>query len=303
MTTHNHPIYIFGEVLFDHFPDGSRVLGGAPFNVAWHLQALGQAPCFISRIGGDPEGNEISGFMTAWGMNRRTLQTDPAHPTGSVRITIEHGEPRFDVVDQCAYDFIGQEPLALPTTEGVLYHGSLAARNPVSRATLNRLKAAHRGKIFVDVNLRPPWWQPEFLLTLLNGAHWIKLNEAELDMLCPGHRDLETAMRDFFARFDPEILIVTRGGQGAVACDRLHRLTSVRPAGGITVVDTVGAGDAFAAVLLLGLVEQWPLRTALERAQAFAGALVGRRGATVEDPTFYRPFIEQWNLSKNVSDY
>jgi len=30
----NHPIHVFGEVLFDHFPDGSRILGGAPFNVA-----------------------------------------------------------------------------------------------------------------------------------------------------------------------------------------------------------------------------------------------------------------------------
>ena len=32
---------IFGEVLFDTFPDGTAVLGGAPFNVAWHLQGFG----------------------------------------------------------------------------------------------------------------------------------------------------------------------------------------------------------------------------------------------------------------------
>ena len=42
---------IFGEVLFDRFPDGSVVLGGAPFNVAWHLQAFGRAPLFISTGG------------------------------------------------------------------------------------------------------------------------------------------------------------------------------------------------------------------------------------------------------------
>lgn len=53
-------MHIFGEVLFDHFPDGSRVLGGAPFNVAWHTQAFGLAPCFISRIGNDPAGYEIT---------------------------------------------------------------------------------------------------------------------------------------------------------------------------------------------------------------------------------------------------
>ena len=50
---------IFGEVLYDHFPDGSRVLGGAPFNVAWHLQAFGLAPRFISRVGDDAEGRKL----------------------------------------------------------------------------------------------------------------------------------------------------------------------------------------------------------------------------------------------------
>lgn len=302
MTIPDHPISIFGEVLFDHFPDGSRVPGGAPFNVAWHLQALGQSPRFISRIGNDPEGSEIAALMDAWGMSREALQTDPAHPTGSVKVTIEHGEPHFDIVDRCAYDFIGQEPLALSATQGVLYHGSLAIRNPVSRAALNQLKAGHRGKIFVDVNLRPPWWQPESLLPLLNGAHWIKLNETELITLCPGYPDLETAVKAFTGRFDPEMLIVTRGEQGALACDRQQRLTSVQPRENIAVVDTVGAGDAFAAVLVLGLIAQWPLPTTLERAQAFAGAIVGRRGATVGDRAFYRSFFERWNLSRNSSD-
>ena len=44
---------VFGEVLFDCFADGTRVLGGAPFNVAWHLQAFGEAPLFVSRVGDD----------------------------------------------------------------------------------------------------------------------------------------------------------------------------------------------------------------------------------------------------------
>ena len=55
-----HPC-IFGEVLYDHFPDGQRVLGGAPFNVAWHLQAFGQAPRFVSRVGHDAEGRQPGG--------------------------------------------------------------------------------------------------------------------------------------------------------------------------------------------------------------------------------------------------
>jgi len=285
-------IHIFGEVLFDHFPDGSRVLGGAPFNVAWHLQAFGQAPRLISRIGDDPEGREIVQLMRDWGMCPDALQTDTIHPTGSVQISIADGEPHYDIVPDCAYDFIDQHPLAEQPSTGILYHGSLALRNPISCAALQTAKANHRGKIFIDVNLRPPWWQPSTLQPLLHDADWIKLNEDELLTLCPGPTDLETAMQAFFEQFALETLFVTRGAQGALAYDRQHRFVSVKPPATTTVIDTVGAGDAFAAILLLGLTQQWPLPTTLERAQALASALVGRRGATVADEDFYRAFAE-----------
>jgi fructokinase len=105
---------------------------------------------------------------------------------------------------------------------------------------------------------------------------------------------LETAMQSFCAQFDPETLVVTRGEKGAVACDRRQHFVSVKPPASTAVVDTVGAGDAFSALLLLGSSKQWPLEVTLERAQAFACALVGRRGATVADREFYRAFSEQW---------
>lgn len=54
---------MFGEVLFDHFPDGHVVLGGAPFNVAWHLQAFAKAPMIVSRVGNDPLGHQIRQSM------------------------------------------------------------------------------------------------------------------------------------------------------------------------------------------------------------------------------------------------
>lgn len=287
-------IHIFGEVLFDHFPDGSRVLGGAPFNVAWHLQGFGQAPRFISRIGDDPSGREILALMDAWGMSREALQTDCKHPTGSVRVLIRDGEPHYEIVDGCAYDFIDGKVLEDKTTGGILYHGSLAARNPVARAALQVAKARHQGKIFVDVNLRSPWWQPETLLPLLYDADWVKLNEAELAELCPGDADLKTAMQAFCVQFNLETLVVTRGEKGAVACDNRKRFVASEPPARIPVVDTVGAGDAFAALLLLGWSKKWSLDVTLERAQAFASALVGRRGATVADRMFYREFSDLW---------
>ena len=53
-----HTVVIFGEVLFDDFPDGA-VLGGAPFNVAWHLQAFGLHPVVISRTGNDAQRDQM----------------------------------------------------------------------------------------------------------------------------------------------------------------------------------------------------------------------------------------------------
>jgi fructokinase len=293
--SNNQPLHIFGEVLFDHFPDGSRVLGGAPFNVAWHLQAFGQAPRFISRIGNDPAGLEIAALMDAWGMNREALQIEGEYPTGSVRVLIPNGEPHYEIIENCAYDFIDEALLEGKDTQGILYHGSLAIRNPASRAALQAIKARHEGKVFIDVNLRPPWWDPITLLSLLDDADWVKLNEDELAVLCPESAGLEAAMLEFCELFDLETLVVTRGEEGAVACDRQQHFVAVKPPANIAVVDTVGAGDAFTAVLLLGLNRQWSLETTLERAQAFACAVVGRRGATVADIEFYRAFSEQWD--------
>lgn len=292
--SNNKTLHIFGEVLFDHFPDGNRVLGGAPFNVAWHTQAFGQSPRFISRIGDDPAGHEIAALMDAWGMSRKALQTDSDHHTGSVRVIIQDGEPHYEILADCAYDFIDGELLDNKSTQGVLYHGSLAIRNPIARAALQIVKDRHQGKIFVDVNLRPPWWERETLLPLLQDADWVKLNEAELAALCPESSGVEAAMLEFYDLFDLETLVVTRGEKGAVACDIRQQFMAVKPPESLAVVDTVGAGDAFTAVLLMGLNKQWSLEEILERAQEFACAMVGRRGATVADREFYREFIERW---------
>ncbi|MGZ8947028.1 MAG: PfkB family carbohydrate kinase [Methylococcaceae bacterium] len=291
-------IHVFGEMLFDHFPDGSRVLGGAPFNVAWHLQAFGKAPRFISRIGDDLSGHEISTLMDVWGMNRKAVQTDPVHPTGSVRVLIQDDEPHYDIVANSAYDFIDEALLDKKDTTGILYHGSLAIRNPVSRAALQATKARHQGKVFIDVNLRQPWWEPETLLPLLHDADWVKLNEAELAALSPKGVEgsgLEKTMLAFCTQFDLETLVVTRGEKGAVAYNRQMHFIVAKPPPSTTVIDTVGAGDAFAALLLLGLSKKWPIEATLDRAQTFACALVGRRGATVADREFYRLFSEQWD--------
>ena len=282
---------IFGEVLFDHFPDGTRVLGGAPFNVAWHLQAFGQRPRFISRVGRDPEGEAVREAMRTWGMDTKGLQIDPRHPTGWVSVLFDNGDPSYDIVHPCAYDAIEELPQDRVGC-GLLYHGTLALRDAISRQSAEALRAGGPEAVFVDVNLRPPWWHRDRVLSMVRRANWVKLNCDELELLSHSERGAEGFLDDH----DLQGLVVTRGSDGAELLTADGARHTVRPRDHVDVVDTVGAGDAFASVIILGLAEAWPLDTTLQRAQAFASALVGQRGATVTDANFYRPFVDAWKL-------
>jgi len=286
-------IYIFGEVLFDHFPDGNQVLGGAPFNVAWHLQAFGQSPRIVSRVGRDAEGAQVRAAMEDWGLATDDLQTDPVRPTGQVAVSFEDGEPSYDIVADCAYDNI--EPITAAPCQ-LLYHGSLAARSASSAGALRQLRASGPQTVFVDVNLRTPWWQAGTVHELLQGAHWVKLNSDELALLA-GNATSADPGTDFLQRYALRGLLVTHGARGAELLLANGERLQVAPMANNEVVDTVGAGDAFAAVMLLGLLNDWAMPVVLERAQQFAGALIGRRGATVDDRGFYQKFSRQWQLT------
>jgi fructokinase len=292
----NNPIIVFGEVLFDHFSGDTKVLGGAPFNVAWHLQAFGQNPQFISRVGSDLAGNQIRSAMHLWGMNLDFLQRDSAYPTGQVQVTIKHGEPAYSILADQAYDHIQIQGLDGIKHTGILYHGTLAARSPTSRKTLASLKVLHQGKIFIDVNLRQPWWDKTDVLGFIKDADWVKLNFHELQALQDDATNIKTSMEEFLFRYKLEGIIVTCGEKGALVLNNMGEFFSVSPSTSIGIVDTVGAGDAFSAILLLGLNLGWPLSLIMERAQLFASTMTGQRGATVNDLNFYRPFITSWQL-------
>jgi len=291
-----HGLCIFGEVLFDIFPDGTHVLGGAPFNVAWHLQAFGRDPYLISSVGDDAEGTHIRDAMAGWGMAQGGLETDKEHPTGRVTVSLEAGEPTYDIVDHCAYDYINLDGKRARPACRLLYHGSLALRNSVSAESLERLKASKPQTVFVDVNLRAPWWSRERVLDLVRGADWVKLNRDELALLSGSTGPLAEQARDFASEYGLGGLILTLGAQGALGFNGDGELAEAAPPPSLEVVDAVGAGDAFASVLILGIDSGWPLGVTLERAQQFASRVVRQRGATVADPELYRPFVEDWGL-------
>lgn len=286
---------IFGEVLFDCFPDGSRVLGGAPFNVAWHCHAFGLQPLFVSRIGEDEAGQLVAQAMQTWGMNTSALQIDREHPTGIVEISFQNNEPAYNIVPDSAWDFIDPEQLPEMDRHSMLYHGSLALRQEASANSLQALKNKITCPLFIDVNLRAPWWNQPALEAMLEQGRWIKLNSDELRILVGHGSTLNERVEYLFAHYPAELIIVTEGSAGASIFNRTERV-SVKPDTTITVVDTVGAGDAFCSVLLLGLEMGWPLQLILNRAQQFASAVVGQRGATTQHKSFYSDFIEHWKL-------
>jgi len=293
---------IFGEVLFDHFPDGSAVLGGAPFNVAWHLHAFGLNPLMISRIGHDELGQRVEHAMLDWGMDCSGVQIDSGRPTGTVEVRFNNGEPSYDIVDGAAYDFIDAEKLPEPDGEWLLYHGSLALRHAVSANALSQLKESCASARMVDINLRSPWWKREEILALAQGADWVKLNEDELSGIYPQLADQGERIARLSAAVSREI-VLTGGENGATLISALDgKRCSVTPENVSRVVDTVGAGDAFCSVFLAGQLLEWPPKLTMQRAQTFAGAVVGIRGAISQDRSFYQQFTRQWGMKdhKNV---
>jgi fructokinase len=288
---------IFGEVLYDCFPDGQAVLGGAPFNVAWHLQGFGRAPLFISRVGDDPLGHRVRDAMHSHGMDASGLQLDSLHPTGKVTITMSGKNHSFEIIPDQAYDYIDQGALPPLPDSTLFYHGSLAARSPVSAQTLAFLNTRYAGKRLVDVNLRSPWWQQQQVLELVDGAWLAKLNDEELLQLVPDMEDDTARIQHLFDTAGLQLLLVTRGAAGAELLTATGDSFLVAPDPVTDVVDTVGAGDAMTSVLILAILQGWPWQQALERSQTFASAIVGQRGATVEEPGFYQPFIDAWELS------
>jgi fructokinase len=223
--------------------------------------------------------------MATWGMDAQGVEDDPSHPTGEVRVTFVAGEPRYTILEDRAYDHIALARMP-PGPVSLVYHGTLALRGARSRQALATLRCSLPAPAFVDVNLRDPWWDLPTVAAALDGARWGKLNEEELARLA-GPGDPGTAARRLLSRHNLEWVFVTRGATGAFALSRRGEHHAVTPSPAAAIVDTVGAGDAFAAAVIAGLLRGWPVPRTLARAQALASAVCGLRGAIPRDPAFY----------------
>ncbi len=305
-----HPL-IFGEVLFDCFPD-KEVLGGAPFNVAWHLSGFGQEPIMLSRISENQHGKDVLAAMESWEMNVSGIQIDDSHPTGIVDIRMDGNSHSFEIKDEQAYDYINYDEYVSASDKDLspafssaplLYHGSLALRNKASLSAFTKLTETFQLPRFLDLNLREPWWSKEQLPSLLRGASWVKLNDEELEIVSASISDksgspLEEQAHAVKHHFSIGSVIVTKGEGGAFLLDNNDKIIIGKAAPAEKVVDTVGAGDAFASVVLLGILSGWAPSRYMSYATEFASEIVGMRGATCQDPSLYSGFISRWTADE-----
>lgn len=293
-------LFVFGEILFDCLPDGREILGGAPFNVAWNLSALGGTPLLVSRVGDDERGLSVLEAMQQWGMETSLIQKDSVYPTGTARIELANGLPSFDLRPEQAYDYIAVSSVIAHPSPSILYYGTLALRNEVSRASLEILRASENVSCFVDLNLREPWWNRDDFGFYLSGARWLKINDEELTIVSGVQlQTLEeqvTAAGRLCERYGLEQVIVTRGGAGAFVATATGLLAKQDSGVVATIVDTVGAGDAFASVFLLGLLKKWEMRATLSRAAEFAAGVCELAGATTNLRTFYEDYSQRWSV-------
>jgi fructokinase len=281
-----------GELIWDLFPEGRR-LGGAPSNFAYVSRLLGGEAAVASRVGRDALGREAAERLERAGLSTLYLQTDDEHPTGTVGVRIgAGGEPRFNVNDNSAWDYLEWTPEWEELAAGacVVCFGTLGQRRPEARATIERFLRATKPNALrlFDVNLRHSFFTPDMLARSLRLSNVVKLNAEELSAAASmlslrASGELETA-RALLELFGLRLVAVTRGDAGSLLVTRGESdehpgLRAER------VADTIGCGDAFAAALTHCLRRGAPLPLCNEIANRVGAWLATQEGATPEaDP-------------------
>ena len=275
-----------GELIWDLLPGGKQ-LGGAPTNFAYISRLLGNRSIVASRVGSDELGREAVERLERMGIDTSYLQLDAAHPTGTVRVSIdEAGEPHFSLNEDSAWDYLEwtAEWEALATQVDAVCFGTLGQRYHEARATMLRFLKRTRPdalRLF-DVNLRHSFFTAGMLTESLRLATLVKLNSDELTvaarMLRLEEHDEEALAQRLLRQFDIELVAITRGAQGSLLVTESETVN--HPGFQVRVADTIGAGDAFTATLAHCYLRRAPLKLASEAANRMGSWIATQAGAT-----------------------
>ena len=280
-----HQIVAVGEVLWDLLPSGKQ-LGGAPANFTYQCRSLGADARLITRVGDDPLGREVLERFQLLGIPIEPVQVDDEFPTGTVDVALApDGQARFTIRDNVAWDRIeaDQASLAQAACADAICFGSLSQRGEPSRtAILELVSASRHGALrLFDVNLRHPFIERDVIAGSLTLANALKLNDQELAELASMFglsSDVREAMSELADRFELSLVALTQGAFGSVLL--ADGVWSDHPGLRATVSDTIGAGDAFAAVLVVGRLAGRPLDEINRHANEVAAFVCSQPGGT-----------------------
>ncbi|MDQ3650015.1 MAG: carbohydrate kinase [Acidobacteriota bacterium] len=285
-----------GELLWDELPEGRR-LGGAPANFALMATQLGDRGIVTSRVGADDSGREALRILSERGLNTSYVQSDAAHPTGTVQVRLDAGgQPDYVITESVAWDYLEWTPQweELASEADAVCFGTLAQRATASRETIRRFIRTTRAnclRIF-DVNLRQSFYSADILAESLDIATVVKLNHEELprvaEMLGLGGRGENAWAHRLIQVFDLAMVCVTRGANGSLLITPTDLIES--PGLKINVADTIGAGDAFTAALIHCYLRQTPLEK--------IGEVANQLGAWVATQAGAMPVIDDQMLAR-----
>lgn len=273
-----------GEILWDVLPDGKR-LGGAPGNFVYHTKALGASAIVISAIGNDKNGREIIKELKKKDIPAKiTYQNDK--PTGTVDVSINsQGEPNYIINENVAWDFIpfDEDILQITREADIICFGTLAQRSIISRKTIQTIVKSSRPESLVvyDINLRQHYYSKEIIENSLQLCNVLKLNEDELPVLSnimeiEGKSEMEK-INNLIKRFSLKLVAYTKGGEGSFLMTPSEESYLTTPR--VKVRDTIGAGDAFTAAMVVCFAKGFPLKKVHEKAVEVAAFVCTRDGA------------------------
>lgn len=278
-------ILAFGEVLWDIY-ETNEYLGGASMNFAAHCKNCGADSWIVTAVGDDELGKRTVEEISRLGIYTEFI-TVSEKETGKCYVTLDSNMiPSYNLLDNVAYDDILVPDLKNRNFD-VLYFGTLALRNENNRNTLKKMLENSFGDVFVDVNIRKPFYSEEVVEFAFENATIIKISDEELPVIMDVlsmKQDTDRNSAEMLAeRYgNLKLIIITKGDKGSIIYDTAIEKTYECKSAKVDVVSTVGAGDSFSASFLVKYLRTGDIEKALELATAISGYVVSCEGAIPE---------------------
>jgi len=269
-------------------------VGGCPTNVSVGTRRLGLRSALLTAVGDDQVGDFVTSFLDREQVETRFIPRKPGRRTSAVILTIQPPDsfPLTFYRDNCADraltpDDVARAPVA--DSRVVFVTGTGLSHEPARAATLQAALAAHAARVpvVVDIDYRPDQWDDaaafaSHMRTLLQSATIAVGTEDEL-AAAAATDDVEEGA-SILLTSGIQALILKRGARGSTVFRPDRSPVDAAPFP-ITVLNVLGAGDAFASGFLYGYLQGWPLERAARMGNACGAIVVTRHGCANFMPT------------------